>query len=79
MGLRIARNKEEVIRDASGLGFVALNVADAWLTKLALRFGASEANPVIACLGGNLEAKVLASIAVVLLLWVFSRSRIVTQ
>jgi len=78
MRLRIARGKEEIIRDANGLGFVALNAADAWLTRLALRFGASEANPVVACLGGNLEAKVLTSIAIVLLLWAFGRDRIVT-
>jgi hypothetical protein len=77
MRLRIARTKGEIIRDASGLGFVALNAADAWLTRLALQSGASEANPIMASLGGNLEAKVLASVAVVFLLWVFGRDRIV--
>jgi hypothetical protein len=78
MGLRVARGKREIVRDAGGLGFVALNAADAWLTRLALQSGASEANPVVASLGGNMEAKVLASIAVVFLLWVFGKDRIVT-
>jgi hypothetical protein len=77
MRLRIARGKKEIIRDVGGLGFVALNTTDAWLTRLALQSGASEANPIIASLGGNMEAKVLASVAVVLLLWVFGRNRIV--
>jgi hypothetical protein len=76
MRLRVARGRKEIIRDAGGLGFVALNAADAWLTRLALQLGASEANPIVACLGGNMEAKVLASIAIVLLLWVFGRDRI---
>jgi hypothetical protein len=78
MRLRVARGKKEIIRDAGGLGFVVLNAADAWLTRLALQSGASEANPVVACLGGNMEAKVLASVAVVFLLWVFGRDRIMT-
>jgi hypothetical protein len=78
MRLRVARGKEGIIRDAGGLGFVALNAADVWLTRLALQLGASEANPVVASLGGNMEAKVLASVAVVFLLWMFGRSRIVT-
>jgi hypothetical protein len=78
MRLRVARGKKKIIRDAGGLGFVALNAADAWLTRLALQSGASEANPIVASLGGNLEAKVLASIAVVFLLWAFGRGRIVT-
>jgi hypothetical protein len=77
MRLRVARNKEEIIRDAGGLGFMALNAADAWLTRLALQLGASEANPIIASLGSNMEAKVLASIAIVSLLWMFGKDRIV--
>jgi hypothetical protein len=77
MWLRIARSKREIIRDAGGLGFVALNAADAWLTRLALQLGASEANPIIASLGGNMEAKVLASVAVVFFLWMFGKDRIV--
>jgi hypothetical protein len=78
MVLRVARGKKEIVRDANGLGFVALNAADVWLTRLALQSGASEANPIVDCLGGNMEAKVLASVAVVSLLWLFGKDRIVT-
>ncbi|MFC1905646.1 DUF5658 family protein [Chloroflexota bacterium] len=76
MKLKIGITRAETLRDVGGLGFVALNVVDIWLTRLALGLGSTELNPVMLAISGNLEAKVLASIAIVFLLWVIGRDRL---
>jgi hypothetical protein len=78
MKLRIARNRAGISRDANGLGFVALNLADVWLTRIALSLEAGEVNPVMAFLCGNMMAKVLASIPVVFVLWALGKDRLLT-
>ncbi|MFC1905640.1 hypothetical protein ACFLXL_02390 [Chloroflexota bacterium] len=76
MGLKNGRGNSEIFRDASGLGFVALNVIDIWLTRLALGLGHTELNPAVLALDGHLEAKILASIAVVMVLWTLRKDRL---
>lgn len=51
--------------------FVLLNVLDAKLTSLALGLGATELNPVLGFLGGNMLLKGLIAALVVCLLAVF--------
>jgi uncharacterized membrane protein len=78
MKLRRAKSRADIARDANGLGFVALNLADVWLTMIALSLGAGEVNPIMAFLSGNMEIKALASILVVLVLWALGRDRLLT-
>lgn len=76
MKLRLARGKSDIGRDLNGLGFIALNVADVWLTKIALTLGAGEVNPVMAFLCDNMEAKIIASVIVVFVIWLLGRDRL---
>ena len=78
MPLKLAKEKAVIARDANGLGFVVLNLADVWFTKAALSLGAEEINPIMAFLTEHMEAKVLASIIVVFALWYLSRDKLIT-
>jgi len=56
--------------------FIALNVMDAYLTKMALVAGAVEANPLITSIGSSMIAKGLIAIAVVFILYWFGKERV---
>ena len=51
--------------------FIALNLADAWLTKQALALGDIELNPIVRYFGygDSLVLKGLLALAIVLILW----------
>ena len=55
--------------------FMALNVCDAYLTKIALSMGAAELNP-LAVWGSNLIAKGLLAAGIVLLLYAFNKEKL---
>ncbi len=58
--------------------FIALNLADAWLTKEALALGAAELNPVVHYLGyaDNLALKGLLALAIVFILCRLGKSHL---
>jgi hypothetical protein len=56
--------------------FVALNVADAYLTKVSLSAGAVEFNPLLTYIGSSLMIKGLLAAAVVFVLYGFGRERV---
>jgi len=69
----------------SGLLFIFLNVADAWVTKQLLAHGGSEANTIVSAYGSNMLIKGLVALAIVLilvrldttkLLWVLNMSMV---
>ena len=54
------------------IGFIGLNVLDAWLTGVALGLGGRELNPLLApTLGSNIPFKAVLAVAVVLALLKF--------
>jgi len=59
----------------SGIIFIALNVCDAYLTKIALSMGAAEFNPLVITWGSSLIAKGLIAALVVLLLYFFNKGK----
>jgi len=56
--------------------FVGLNIADAWLTKATLSLGAIELNPITAGWGGNVIAKGIVAIIVILALYWFYKEKL---
>ena len=59
-----------------GIMFIALNVCDAYLTKVALSMGAAELNPLVTSWGSSLIAKGLFAAGIVLILYVFKKERL---
>jgi hypothetical protein len=53
--------------------FVALNVADAYLTKMSLMSGAIEVNPLMTGIGSSMISKGLIGIAIAAALYLFSK------
>jgi hypothetical protein len=53
--------------------FVALNIADAYLTKLSLMSGAVEINPLMAGIGSSMISKGLIGVAVAVALYLFGK------
>ena len=56
--------------------FVALNIADAYLTKISLMSGAIELNPLIASVGSNMISKGLIGVAVAVALYFFGKENL---
>jgi hypothetical protein len=56
--------------------FVALNLADAYLTKKSLSIGAMEFNPMMLYSGSSLIIKGLLSAALVFVLYSFGREKV---
>jgi hypothetical protein len=56
--------------------FVALNMADAYLTKMSLMAGAIEVNPLMASLGSSIISKGLIALALVSALYFLGKERI---
>jgi hypothetical protein len=56
--------------------FVALNMADAYLTKMSLMAGAIEVNPLMAGLGSSIITKGLIAAALVVALYFLGKERI---
>ena len=52
----------------SGVTFVGLNLADAWVTKQLLAHGGAEANAMVATYGSNMLIKGFMALAIVLFL-----------
>ena len=55
--------------------FVALNIIDAYLTKVGLMAGAIEINPLMTSVGSSMISKGLIGIAVALVLYFFGKER----
>jgi hypothetical protein len=55
--------------------FVALNITDAYLTRLSLMSGAIEINPLMTSVGSSIISKGLIGIAVALALYFFGKER----
>lgn len=60
----------------NGAAFVSLNLADAWLTKQYVAAGGGEANPIVGWYGHDLWTKGLVALAVVLILAVYGKPRL---
>jgi len=59
------------------VGFIGLNILDAWLTRVALGFGSYELNPFINMrFGSSMLAKGLIAAEIVLILLLFKRGRL---
>ena len=56
--------------------FIILNLTDAYLTKVGLVMGASEVNPLMTPVGGNIIIKGLLAIALLLILYWFEKERV---
>jgi hypothetical protein len=56
--------------------FVALNMADAYLTKMSLMAGAIEANPLMASLGSNIIIKGTLALTLVIAFYLLGKERI---
>ena len=56
--------------------FMTLNLMDAYLTKAALVMGATEINPFMTSIGGNIIVKGLIAIALVFILYCFKKERV---
>jgi hypothetical protein len=56
--------------------FVALNIADAYLTKIGLMAGAIEINPLMTGIGGSMILKGLLAVVLVGALFFFSKEKI---
>jgi len=56
--------------------FIAFNILDAYLTKMALALGAAEVNPLMTSLGDNMIGKGLIAIALVFILYWFGKERV---
>jgi len=57
--------------------FIVLNIADAYLTRVALQIGAIEANPFMTYIGGIVIVKALIAAALVFILYYFKKERII--
>jgi hypothetical protein len=55
--------------------FVALNIADAYLTRISLMSGAIEINPLMTSIGSSMISKGLIGVAVALALYFFGKER----
>jgi hypothetical protein len=55
--------------------FVALNIADAYLTRISLMSGAIEINPIMTSIGSSMISKGLIGVAVALALYFFGKER----
>jgi hypothetical protein len=53
--------------------FVALNIADAYLTKMSLMSGATEVNPLMTGIGSSMISKGLIGVAIAVTLYLFSK------
>lgn len=53
--------------------FVALNIADAYLTKMSLMSGAVEINPLMASIGSSIVSKGLIGVAIAVALYLFGK------
>jgi hypothetical protein len=53
--------------------FVALNIADAYLTKMSLMSGATEVNPLMTGIGSSMISKGLIGVAIAAALYLFSK------
>jgi hypothetical protein len=56
--------------------FVALNIADAYLTKVGIAAGAIELNPLMTSLGSSMLIKGIIALALVSTLYFFGKERI---
>ncbi len=56
--------------------FVALNVTDAYLTKVSLMAGATELNPLMTVIGSSMIFKGLIGVALVCALYFFGKEKI---
>ena len=56
--------------------FVGLNLADSYLTKVALGMGAIELNPIASFFGTNIVIKGLIALAIVLALYWFNKEKL---
>jgi hypothetical protein len=56
--------------------FIALNVADAWLTKSCLAMGAAESNPIVASFGASPLVKGLIAAGIVIGLYLWGKERL---
>jgi hypothetical protein len=56
--------------------FVALNIADAYLTKISLMSGAIELNPLMAGVGSSMISKGLIGVAVAVALYFFGKENL---
>jgi hypothetical protein len=56
--------------------FVALNIADAYLTKISVMAGAIEVNPLMADIGSSVLFKGLIAIALACALYFFGKERL---
>jgi len=56
--------------------FIALNLLDAYLTKVSLAAGAVEFNPLMTSIGSSLMVKGLIAVALVFILYCFERERV---
>jgi len=57
--------------------FIALNIMDAYLTKISLQIGAIEANPFMTYIGGVVIAKGLIAAALVFILYYFQKDKVI--
>jgi hypothetical protein len=53
--------------------FVALNIADAYLTRMSLTSGAVEINPLMAGIGSSMISKGLIGVAIAVVLYLFGK------
>jgi hypothetical protein len=53
--------------------FVALNIADAYLTRMSLTSGAVEINPLMAGIGSSMISKGLIGVAIAVALYLFGK------
>lgn len=60
----------------SAVAFVALNIADAYLTRLSLMAGAIEINPLMAGLGSSVIIKGIIAVALVSALYFFGKEKV---
>ena len=59
-----------------GITFIALNLGDAYLTKVALSMGAAELNPLLTSWGSSLIAKGLLAAGILFLLYAFEKEKL---
>lgn len=60
------------------VAFVALNIADAYLTKIGLAAGAIEVNPLMASLGSSMIIKGVIALVLVGALYLLGKERILS-
>ena len=56
--------------------FIALNLLDAYLTKVSLAAGAVEFNPLMTSIGSSLMVKGLLAVALAFILYCFEKERV---